>query len=253
MDSMDNGKKELIRKIGFDKYFKSEDWSDCNRAFFDNLAEKYDATNVMHSFGLKRYFDRKALAGLKFPVDGKLLDLCCGSGDLSEQFARKYPAAEITGLDYSSEMLKVFSRRTARFKNVSHLQGSCYELPFADGTFDAVVIGYGLRNLEFPLKGLKEIHRVLKPGGGIGCVDLGKPTNPLFKPIYNFHFYFLAPILGKLIFHRNEFNSFRYLPVSNKYFPPPARLKELFAEAGFRNIRTGNYWIGAILGILAEK
>jgi len=244
---------KLIHDVGFDKYFKADSWEEYNRKFFDGLAEKYDATNVLHSFGTKKAFDKKAVEKLTVPKNAKILDLCAGSGDITFLLAKKYPDAEIIAYDASSKMLDVAKRRGKDFTNVSYVQGDALDLPYADNSFDLVIISFGLRNLKDIPAGVKEMARVTKNGGMVCNIDQGKPKNPLFKLAYSIYFYNIAPLLGKLIFHRGEFNSFKYLPESNKYFPNQAELIKLFENAGLKNVKNYNYWMGAVAQQVGSK
>jgi demethylmenaquinone methyltransferase/2-methoxy-6-polyprenyl-1,4-benzoquinol methylase len=108
------------------------------------------------------------------------------------------------------------------------------------------VISFGLRNLANLQAGLREMARVVKPGGFVCNIDQGKPRSRLFGMAYEVHFKRVAPVLGKLIFHRNEFNSFRYLPESNKYFPHQDDLIRMMEENGIRQVRGYEYWFGAV-------
>ena len=125
-------------------------------------------------------------------------------------------------------------------------------LPFEDATFDGAIISFGLRNLTDIRVGLKEFRRVIKPGGFFCNIDQGKPSNFLFNLAYKTYFYHIAPVLGKVVFHRGEFNSFRYLPESNRYFPDQAEMEKIFNEVGFKNVRTYAFWMGAVAQQIAE-
>lgn len=243
----DNSKKlALIDEVGFSKYFRASTWDEYNRKFFDGLAEKYDATNIMHSFGTKNIIDSLALGKIPVPHNAKILDICTGSGDIAIKLAEKYPDSKIEALDASEEMLRVARKKSAGFNNINYLSGDALNLPFDDNTFDFAIISFGLRNLTNLEQGLKEMQRVVKPGGYICNIDQGKPENWLFNIIYNVHFKHIAPILGKLVFHRGEFNSFSYLPASNKYFPEQKTLVNIMQNLGFNDVRNYNYWFGAI-------
>lgn len=247
-----NSKMQLIRDVRFDAYFKADSWADYNRQFFNQLAKKYDATNVLHSFGTKHRMDRKAVARLPIHEGAKLLDLCTGSGDITYALAKEHPTASIIGVDYSENMLVLAAQKTAAFPAVTYQQADVTRLPFEDATFDGAIISFGLRNLTDIRVGLKEFRRVIKPGGFFCNIDQGKPSNFLFKLAYQTYFYHIAPVLGKVVFHRGEFNSFRYLPESNRYFPDQAEMEKIFNEVGFKNVRTYAFWMGAVAQQIAE-
>ena len=247
MNNHDNTKKnQLIKEVGFEKYFQAQTWEEYNKKFFDGLAEKYDATNILHSFGTKKVIDRKAIEKLSIPKNAKILDVCAGSGDISIRIATDYPDAQITAVDASEKMLEIAKRKAVGLTNIDYKVGDALQLPYPDNSFDLAIISFGLRNLTRLEDGLREMKRVVKEGGWVCNIDQGKPTNPFFKPIYHFHFYYIAPLLGKLIFHRGEFNSFRYLPESNKYFPSQENLVNIFKEIGFKNVQNFDYWCGAV-------
>ncbi len=241
-------KEELVKHLKMDRYFKADSWRDYNKQFFNNLAEKYDAGNHLHSFGTKAILDEKVIDHMKLPKGIRILDCATGSADMAIKLSRRDPQATIIALDASPEMLKVAKRKIEKenLKNIELVEGDIMHLPYPDNYFDAVLISFGLRNLEDIQKGLIEMARVLKPGGIYSSIDQGKPKNILFKPIYQFYFHKIAPILGKLIFHRGEFNSFRYLPESNKFFPTPNEIIELMKTANFRKIEEYTYYVGAM-------
>lgn len=243
----DAAKLKLIHDVGFDKHFRATTWAEYNRKFFDGLAEKYDATNVMHSFGTKAAIDRAAVRRLPIKPGSLVLDLCCGSGDIAIEIVKTNPGVRVVGIDASPAMLKVAERKAGALMDRIELhEGDALNLPYADGHFDAAVISFGLRNLTNLRAGLTEMQRVVKPGGFVCNIDQGKPRGRLFNMIYELHFKRLAPILGKIVFHRGEFNSFRYLPESNKYFPPQDTLCEIMGEIGFKDVRNYDYWRGAV-------
>jgi demethylmenaquinone methyltransferase/2-methoxy-6-polyprenyl-1,4-benzoquinol methylase len=238
-------KLRLIHEVGFDRHFKAGTWAEYNRQFFDALAPKYDATNVLHSFGTKGAIDRRAVGRLPLRPGDRVLDVCTGSGDIAILLARA--GASVTAIDASPEMLRVAQRKAGPLASrIRFLEGDALSLPFGDGAFDGAVISFGLRNLESLERGLSEMRRVVRPGGFCSNIDQGKPRRGLFNLLYEVQFKRIAPIVGKLVFHRGEFNSFRYLPESNRYFPDQAALCRLFEEVGFEDVANYDYWRGAV-------
>lgn len=240
-------KSRLIHDVGFEKYFAASDWAGYNRAFFDGLAEKYDATNQMHSLGTKGRFDRIAVARLPIGPGSHVLDLCTGSGDIAILMARQHRDLRVTAVDASARMLDIARKKAdGLLDRIEFRTGDALALDFPDATFDGAVISFGLRNLANLQAGLREMTRVVKPGGFVCNIDQGKPRSRLFGMAYEVHFKRVAPVLGKLIFHRNEFNSFRYLPESNKYFPHQDDLIRMMEENGIRQVQGYEYWFGAV-------
>lgn len=244
----DRSKLRLIHDTGFDRHFQAEEWAEYNRQFFDGLAKKYDATNWLHAMGTKRiYYDRLSVARLPIGVNAHLLDLCTGSGDIAIRMARAHPDARVTGVDASPRMLEV-ARRKARklLDRVRFLQGDALALDFPDDHFDGAVISFGLRNLSSLERGLTEMRRVVRPGGFVCNIDTGKPRPHLFRFAYGVQSRRITPALGKLMFHLGEYNSFRYVPESNRYFPHQDVLVEIFERVGLERVRLHEYWFGAV-------
>ena len=165
----------------------------------------------------------------------KALDVCCGTADwtiaLSEAVGSK---GKVTGLDFSENMLEVGKQKTASLENIQLVHGDAMNLPFDDNSFDYVTIGFGLRNVPDYLSALKEMHRVLKPGGMVVCLETSQPTLPLFKQIYSLYFKFVMPIFGKMFAKSKE--EYEWLQQSTFNFPDKQTLKGLFFEAGFNDI-----------------
>ncbi len=165
----------------------------------------------------------------------KALDVCCGTADwtiaLSEAVGSK---GQVTGLDFSENMLEVGKQKTASLDNIQLVHGDAMNLPFDDNSFDYVTIGFGLRNVPDYLSALKEMHRVLKPGGMVVCLETSQPTLPLFKQIYSLYFKFVMPIFGKMFAKSKE--EYEWLQQSTFNFPDKQTLKGLFFEAGFNDI-----------------
>lgn len=247
-------KYQLLDEVGFRDYFKAGSWPEFNRQFFDGLAPKYDRLNEVLSLGQHQRIKKHALKRLNIKRGSRILDLCTGSGDIALHLAYQYPDCAITGLDASSKMLDVARQRAhdRGLARIEWVQGDVLNLPFADGSFDFVIISFGLRNLDDLRQGLREMKRVLKPGGLFLNLDLGAPEHPLLKVVHEAYFRKLIPWLGKVIFHRGEFNSFHYLPASGKYFPHQRELVGILEEAGFNRVERRDYMLGAISSQVAS-
>lgn len=239
-------KESLIDEVGFSKYFQGKRWADLNRQFFDQLAPKYDRLNLVLSFGRHGAIKRAAVRRLSVPPRAKILDLCTGSGDIAFLFAQREPEAEITALDASPVMLRVAQEKSAGRRNITFVEGDALRLPYPDNSFDGVFIGFGLRNLDGIDAGLKEMIRVVRPGGWVSILDLGKPQGKIRRVLYALYFERLIPFLGRHIFHRGEFNSFEYLPKSNRYFLSPQETADRMRSLGLSDVCVTDYLLGGI-------
>jgi len=135
---------------------------------FDEIAQKYDRFNDLITFGMHRYWKRFVVRQTGLHPEEHCLDLCCGTGDIAREVLRQYPASKVTGLDFSQKMLNIAKSKSSNNSGIQYLLGDAMEIPFPDTNFDAVTIGYGLRNVPNLNGCLQEILRVLKPGGSFG-------------------------------------------------------------------------------------
>lgn len=204
---------------------------------FDNIAKKYDTLNTVLSFNRDKYWRKATVEKTGLKSGGAALDVCCGTGMISMELARAAgPAGKVVGLDFSAEMLAIAEKNLqgAQYeKNIEYIQGNAMELPFADDSFDCATIGFGLRNVPDMRKTLREMMRVVKPGGRVVCLEFAKPTVPGFRQIYNFYFNKWVPFLGKLGVGLDV--PYRYLHDSWKAFPHQKELKDIFNEVGMEN------------------
>ena len=196
------------------------------RRMFDRIAPVYDSMNRLMTAGLDRRW-RAATAQAVVRDGDRVLDVCCGTGDLS--IAAREAGGEVTGLDFSAPMLERARRKSAE---VEWLEGDALALPFPDGSFDAVTIGFGLRNLANVERGLTELHRVLSSGGRVAILEITRPKGPL-APFYRFWFDGVIPLAGKVL---PGGQAYAYLPASVRRFPDPESLARLLDEAGFDEI-----------------
>ena len=218
---------------------------------FASIARRYDLLNDLQSFGMHRIWKRRVagLAGVK--AGNRALDLCCGTGDIAFALARA--GAEVTGLDFSEKMLEVARVRLGNSNgaNVNFIQGDAEQLAFADNSFDAVTMGYGLRNLSSWERGLREMVRVAKPGGRIVVLDFGKPANALWRNIYFAHLKCSVPLIG-LVFCGNP-QAYAYILESLKHYPAQRAVADKMRELGLTNVQVVDFVGGAMAINLGMK
>jgi len=246
-------KEELINKVEFKRYFDAKNWEEYNKKFFDGLAAKYDFLNQVLSCGRHNQIKKKAIKNISIQPRTKILDICTGSGDIAIFIARENPTCHIVGVDVSQNMLRIAREKAQGLSNIEFRTADALDLPFKDQEYDVTIMSFGLRNLSDIRKGILEMRRVTKIKGYVSSLDLGKPKKGILGIIYKMYFETIIPFLGKMIFHRNEFNSFRYLPESNKFFPPPQKLVKIFEECSLKNVKNYNFMLGGInqqLGIV---
>jgi len=193
---------------------------------FDRIAPVYDAMNRVMTAGLDRRWRRLAVREVVWPGD-RVLDACCGTGDLA--IAAQRAGGKVIGLDFSERMLE---RARAKSDQVEWVQGDALALPFEDGSFDAATVGFGVRNLEDLEGGLRELRRVLRPGGRVGILEITRPRG-LLRPFYKLWFDGLVPLAGKLL---PGGSAYTYLPASVRRFPGAKELAELMQTAGFDQV-----------------
>ena len=197
------------------------------RAMFDRIAPVYDAMNRVMTAGLDRRWRADAAAAVVRPGD-RVLDSCCGTGDLAVACLRA--GGRVTGLDFSERML---TRARKKSSEITWVKGDALALPFEDGSFDAATVGFGVRNLADLEGGLAELQRVLRPGGRLAVLEITEPGGRL-APFYRVWFDRIVPLLGKVL---PGGDAYTYLPASVRRFPGPEDLAKLMRAAGFREIR----------------
>jgi demethylmenaquinone methyltransferase / 2-methoxy-6-polyprenyl-1,4-benzoquinol methylase len=195
---------------------------------FDRIAPVYDAMNRVMTAGLDQRWRRATVREAVRPGD-RVLDACCGTGDLAVA-ARKAGAGEVIGVDFSARMLE---RARRKAPEVEWIQADVLALPFGDASFDAAVVGFGVRNVEDLAAGLKEFRRVLRPGGRLGILEITKPRGPL-AIFYKLWFDRIVPLLGRVL---PGGAAYTYLPASVRRFPGPEELADLLRTCGFENVR----------------
>ena len=196
------------------------------RTMFDRIAPVYDAMNRAMTLGLDRRWRRLTVDAAVRPGD-RVLDACCGTGDLALAAARA--GGRVTGVDFSERML---ARARAKAPELDWLRADATTLPFADETFEVVTVGFGIRNLADLEAGLRELARVLVPGGRLGCLEITRPRGAL-RPFFRLWFDGLVPLAGKAL---PGGSAYAYLPASVRRFPGPEDLAAVMRQAGFADV-----------------
>jgi demethylmenaquinone methyltransferase / 2-methoxy-6-polyprenyl-1,4-benzoquinol methylase len=199
------------------------------RRLFDRIAPVYDAMNRIMTAGLDRTWRRLAVEAVVQPGD-RVLDACCGTGDLA--IAAEREGGFVTGLDFSTAMLERARRKS---ETIEWIEGDLLALPFDDGSFDAATVGFGVRNVADLDAALRELRRVLRPGGRLAILEITQPRG-LLRPFFSLWFDRIVPVLGKVL---PGGKAYAYLPASVRRFPTAEQLAALleghdFEQVGFR-------------------
>jgi demethylmenaquinone methyltransferase/2-methoxy-6-polyprenyl-1,4-benzoquinol methylase len=207
---------------------------------FSGIARRYDLLNHLLSGNIDKRWRRKTARALESSlIEGaRVLDVACGTGDLSLVLAEA-GAARVIGLDFCRPMLEIARRKAvADSRSIPFVEGDALRLPFADATFDAVTIAFGLRNLASVADGLRELRRVLKPGGRLAVLEFSSPVVPGFRALFRFYFTRVLPHIGGLV--SGSRGAYEYLPDSVSRFPDQKRLVELMRAEGFEGVEYSN-------------
>ncbi len=218
-------------------------------AMFDRVAARYDRLNRLLSFGLDRRWRRALVEALAVAPGGRVLDVATGSAEVALRFARGPTAADVVGLDPSGGMLAVAREKTRRrsppFRAgaVDFVQGDAQRLPFADRAFDAATIAFGIRNVPDRVAALREMARVVRPGGRVGVLELVEPRGGALGAAARFHVHHVVPRLGGLLAGRAEY---RHLQRSIAAFPSPETFAGTMRDAGLIDVETTPLTFGAV-------
>jgi len=218
---------------------------------FNKIAQKYDLFNDIITFGMHRQWKRFVARQADLHAEQNCLDLCCGTGDIAREVLRQYPSSKVTGLDFSEEMLNIAESKNNNEITVQYIPGDAMNIPFQYTAFDAVTIGYGMRNVQNISQFLREILRVLKPGGVLVSLDVGKVRIPILAELNHFYFFHIVPLVGKLLIPGEEI--FKYLPESSLEYTNQESLTNLMIETGFEKVGFHNFVFGASAVHVAYK
>lgn len=202
---------------------------------FDRIAGKYDLLNRMLSGGTDLSWRKKAIGSIQQDKPENLLDMATGTGDMAILAARLIKNCRVTGMDISEGMLEIGIKKIKDSnlnESIELLKGDAEAISFPDNSFDAVMVAFGVRNFQDLDKGLKEMRRVLRPGGKIVILEFSKPQNPFILPAYRIYLKSIAPLLGKMISKNGK--AYQYLNKSIQKFPEGIAFVECLKEAGYK-------------------
>ncbi len=218
------------------------------QAMFNAIAYRYDLANTVISFGQAGRW-RRCLADMaaKTADIHTILDLCCGTGAMMDVLSRRFPRAGIFGVDFAVEMLRASGQRHPC------AAADALHLPFPDGRFDLLSCVFGLRNLESLECGLREIHRVLRPGGTVAVLEFQTPKSGVLRPFFNAYFQHVLPVIGSLSTFSFRLGAYEYLPRSVKSWYDGDFLIKLFQTTGFARVCVRKLCLGAVWAVTAVK
>jgi demethylmenaquinone methyltransferase/2-methoxy-6-polyprenyl-1,4-benzoquinol methylase len=222
---------------------------------FDRIARRYDLLNHLLSLRLDFYWRRRAVRMLPGAPNQRVLDLACGTGDLTlAALKRKIPGMSIVGVDLAERMLALFEHKLEQLglqNRVELIQADALALPLQDESFDATMIAFGIRNMPDTVDSLKEMCRVLRPGGRAIILEFSLPQNSLVRTVYLLYFRYLLPILGRLI--SGDPVAYRYLNRTVETYEYGDQFLRLMQQAGFRNLTRTPLSLGVVTIYRGEK
>jgi len=235
--------------------FSGKEKSQYVKETFNSIAGKYDFMNTLMSFGMDNAWRKKTVKIVNAKSGMKVVDVCCGTGKLSQELAKAVaPEGQVVGIDFSEKMLEEGRKNLEQspyIRNITLLQGDAMNITFERNTFDGATIGWGLRNLPDVRQGIQELVRIVKPGSMVVSIDMGKPNVPGFKQLYWVYFEKIVPFLGKI--GAGKKGAYHYLFESARAFESQSELKQLFIECGLINTQIVNLAGGAVAIVSGQK
>ncbi|MBU9711830.1 demethylmenaquinone methyltransferase [Evansella tamaricis] len=221
---------------------------------FESIYDNYDKMNSIISFQRHISWRKDTMKRMAVPKGAIALDVCCGTADWTIALGKSVGnSGKVIGLDFSKNMLSVGEKKVKEnsLSNVELVHGNAMDLPFEDNTFDYVTIGFGLRNVPDYMKALKEMRRVIKPGGLVVCLETSQPTLVGYKQLYWLYFRYIMPLFGKIF--AKSYKEYSWLQESTEVFPGKKELKQMFLKAGFEKVTYKSYSGGVAAAHFATK
>ena len=206
---------------------------------FSSAARRYDLNNTVLSFGIHHYWKRYAVDKTLAKQGSIVLDVCSGTADIAILLAKRVTSSgHVMAVDLNPEMLEIGKKKVIKSgleDSICCSIGNAESLQFRDNKFDAVTVGFGVRNVKHLEKAFSEMHRVTRPGGRVVCLEFTQPESRFFKYLYDFYSFTLIPAIGTVI-SRDKTGIYNYLPSSIRKFPPAEPLKQLMHNTGFSEV-----------------
>ncbi|MCG3418843.1 demethylmenaquinone methyltransferase [Oceanobacillus sp. M65] len=221
---------------------------------FEKIYGKYDKMNSIISFQRHKSWRKDVMRRMNMAEGSQVLDVCSGTGDWAISSAAIVgPSGKVIGLDFSENMLSIAKEKKEdlQLTQLELLHGNAMELPFEDNSFDYVTIGFGLRNVPDYVTVLKEMYRVVKPGGKVVCLETSQPSLVGFRQLYYLYFRFIMPLLGRMM--AKSYKEYAWLHESAKDFPDKEKLEQLFHQAGFSRVEVKSYTGGVAAMHMGHK
>jgi demethylmenaquinone methyltransferase/2-methoxy-6-polyprenyl-1,4-benzoquinol methylase len=222
---------------------------------FNSVAHVYDFMNTLLSFGIHHAWKRESVRMLKLHPGDRVLDVCGGTGDLAILAGRRIGSrGRVVIYDINRAMIAAgFSKVLGGplEDRIRHVQGDAEQISFPDRSFEAAMVGFGIRNVSRMRQGFAEMHRVLKPGGRLVCLEFSRPVWPVFRAVYDVYSFHVMPFLGDLIAGSRK--AYTHLPESIRMFPLPEELAELLRQVGFSRVAYRSFTNGIAVVHLAVK
>ncbi len=226
-------------------------------SMFDELVPRYDLMNRVMTFGLDRSWRALAVRQLPTDIEGRALDLCCGTGDLTLALAGAFPALDVVGVDFSTEMIAAARRKAAAWAQAleasppQFVRGDALRLPFENDWFSVATVGWGLRNVNDLAGVLSELLRVLRPGGRLVCLESTWPRERWARALHGVWMGYCVPALGSVVARQRE--AYSYLPASVQAFPRVDELAARMARSGFNGVRYRSLGLRAVAIHVGDK
>jgi demethylmenaquinone methyltransferase / 2-methoxy-6-polyprenyl-1,4-benzoquinol methylase len=225
------------------KIVKKKDKQNLVNNVFNSVADKYDLMNDITSLGIHREWKNNLINWMAPQKNQKLADIAGGTGDIAGKFLNNGGHSAYV-IDINEEMIKSGKVNKKNLKNIKWLVASAEDIPINDNTFERATMGFGLRNVTNRAQALKEVYRILKPGGRFICLEFSHVENELIEEIYNFWSFKCMPYIGEKV--AGDRSAYTYLVESIRQFPTQPELSEMFSEAGFSRVKYRNLSNGIV-------